>query len=71
MDRPFVRVIDTHRKEHVINIHQIVELRRDVDSWEVWLTRGDTIRLSPEEVERIWKRLPGVEGSSPRESSHR
>jgi hypothetical protein len=67
VDRPFVRVVDTHRKEHVINILQIVEFRRDVDSWEVWLSRGDAIRLTPEEAERIWKRLPGAEGSSRRE----
>ena len=61
MDGPFVRVVDTQRKEHVINTLQIVEVRHASDSWEVWLTKGDPIRLAPEEAEKLIKRLPGAD----------
>lgn len=61
MDRPFVRVADTHRKEHIINVLQIVEMHHEVDSWQVCLTKGDHIRLAPEEAEKLFNRLPGVE----------
>ena len=64
MDRLFVRVVDTHRKERVINALQIVEVRHEVDSWEVWVTKGDPIRLAPEEAEKLFKRLPGLSPSS-------
>ena len=61
MERPFVRVVDAHRKERVINILQIVEIHHEVDSWQVCLTKGDPIRLAPEEADKLVKRLPGVE----------
>ncbi len=61
MDRLFVRVVDTQRKARVINTLQIVEVRSEVDSWEVWLTKGDPIRLAPEEAEKLFKCLPGAE----------
>ena len=61
MDRIFVRVTDTQRKDRIINVLQIVEMRHQVDSWEVWLTKGDPIRLAPEEAEKLCKRLPGAE----------
>jgi hypothetical protein len=61
MDRIFVRVVDTQRKDRVINVLQIVEVRQQVDSWEVWLTKGDPIRLAPEEGEKLFKRLPGAD----------
>jgi hypothetical protein len=61
VDRQFVRFVDTQRKEHVINIRQIIEIRHEVDSWEVWLTKGDAIRLAPEEAEKFLKLLPGAE----------
>jgi hypothetical protein len=56
-----VQVVDAQRKQRVINIVQIVEVRREVDSWEVWVTKGDPIRLAPEEAEKLLKRLPGAE----------
>jgi L-lysine 2,3-aminomutase len=57
VDRLFVRVVDTQRKERVINVLQIVEVRYEIDSWEVWLTKGDPVRLAPEEAEKLLKRL--------------
>jgi hypothetical protein len=51
----------TQRKERVLNILQIVEVRHEVDSWEVWLTKGDPIRLASEWAEKLFQRLPGAE----------
>jgi hypothetical protein len=61
VDKPFVRVVDTQRKDRIINILQIVEVRHQVDSWEVWLTKGDPIRIAPEEAEKLFKRLLGTD----------
>ena len=61
VDMPFVRVIDSQRKDHIINALQIVEVRHQVDSWEVCLTKGDPVRLSPEEADKLFKRLLGAD----------
>jgi hypothetical protein len=63
---PFVRVIDSQRKDHIINVLQIVEVRHQVDSWEVWLTKGDPIRLAPEEADKLFKGLLGADTKTAR-----
>jgi hypothetical protein len=62
MDKPFVRVVDTHKRERIINLLQVIELCHGSDSWEVWMVKGDDpIRLAPEEADKLFRRLPGAE----------